>query len=477
PPFPKHNGGPVQLGRLKRLRRLVGDDSTLETVSTVHSLAMRLVGASFGGTQTVEAPDFKGLLQKAAALLRGDGLSKQEAEALRDTLIQGYRWILVDEYQDIGPDEYALIAAVAGRTLDDPDLRLSLFAVGDDDQNIYTFSGASIRYIRQFEQDYAAKPVFLTENYRSTGHIVATANAVIAGAAARMKLGHDITVNEDRRMTDPGGQLAKLDRVVQGRVQFLECPAGDDAQATAALEELIRISRLDPDWTLSRAAIISRDWRKLIPVRDFAENLGIPVEMANESMPSLWRMREMQAFVKALCETPTELYSLERLTEVLNTFPPSLWTNRIGEGLGLLAREVGSRSLPVPDIVEWFAEWARDSWDEQRGLKLLTAHRSKGLEFDDVVILDGGWERPSKTEDQDAPRRLFYVAMTRARRSLAVMSNDNHEYLPTETPSVLTRRVAPDMKALPSPRRFFKQLKRGWLIFPMLDACIQAILL
>lgn len=439
----------------ERLRRLVGDDAAFVTVSTVHSLAMRLVGASFTGKQANEDPDFKGLLQQASALLRGDGLGKQEAEALRETLIQGYRWILVDEYQDIGPDEYALIAAVAGRTLDDPDLRLSLFAVGDDDQNIYAFSGASIRYIRQFEQDYAAKPTFLTENYRSTGHIIATANAVIARAAARMKLGHDITVDHARTKADPGGALTKWDPVAQGRVQILECPAGNEAQAMAALDELVRLSRLIPDWTWSRAAIISRDWRKLMPVRDFAESLGIPVEMANENLPGLWRMREMQTFVAALRETPTELYSLEQLTNVLNTLPPTRWTDRIGEGLGLLAREVGARSLPVPDLIEWFAEWARDSWGAQRGLKLLTAHRAKGLEFDDVIILDGGWESPSRTEDQDAPRRLFYVAMTRARRSLAVMSNDNHEYLPTRAHSVLIRRVTPDLASLPGPRRYY----------------------
>jgi ATP-dependent DNA helicase RecQ len=106
--------------------------------------------------------------------LRGDGLTKAEAEALRETLIQGYRWLLVDEYQDIGPEEYALIGAVAGRSLED-DLRISLFAVGDDDQNIYAFAGASIDFIRRFEADYAAKPVWLTENYRSTAHIIAAA--------------------------------------------------------------------------------------------------------------------------------------------------------------------------------------------------------------------------------------------------------------------------------------------------------------
>src|SRR5690606_27724915 len=160
----------------------------------------------------------------------------------RDTLIQGYRRILVDEYQDIGPEEYALISAVAGRALEDPDLRLSLFAVGDDDQNIYAFAGASIRYIRQFEDDYRARPEFLVENYRSTGHIIAAANAVIAPAAARMKAGREITIDRKRGKATLGGEMAKLDPVAQGRVQLLDCPSGDMAQAMTAVDELVRLS-------------------------------------------------------------------------------------------------------------------------------------------------------------------------------------------------------------------------------------------
>lgn len=440
----------------ERLRRLIGDEARFVTVSTIHALAMRLVGASFSGSSSAERQDFDGLLMKAVRLLQGDGLDRQAAEALRATLIQGYRWLLVDEYQDVGPEEYALISAVAGRSLDDPDLRISLFAVGDDDQNIYAFAGASIRHIRKFEQDYSAKPVFLTENYRSTGHIISAANAVIALAAERMKQGHDITVDKARLKAPPGGELASVDPVVQGRVQILGCPAGNDAQAMAALDELVRLSRLIPDWSWSRAAIISRDWQKLAPVRDFAEARGIPVELANERLPGLWRMREMQLFIKALRTHKPRVVSLTDLTRILNTVPPSRWTDRIGEGLGLLAREIDGRSLPTADVIEWLAEWARDAWGEQRALKLLTAHRAKGLEFDDVVILDGGWERPSRNEDQDAPRRLFYVAMTRARRNLIVMSNDNHEYLPTRSPAIITRHAKPDLAAFPGPRRFFQ---------------------
>ncbi|MGO6922964.1 UvrD-helicase domain-containing protein, partial [Rhizobium ruizarguesonis] len=126
--------------------------------------------------------------------------------------------------QDIGPEEYALISAVAGRSLDDKELRLSLFAVGDDDQNIYAFAGASIRFIRQFEADYNARPMFLVENYRSTEHIIAAANAVVAPAAARMKAGHDIAIDRKRSTVPPGGEMAALDPVARGRVQVLDCP-------------------------------------------------------------------------------------------------------------------------------------------------------------------------------------------------------------------------------------------------------------
>jgi hypothetical protein len=221
----------------ERLRRLIGDDAAGVTVSTCHALAMRLMGASFAGD--AEGPrDFDGIVMQAVALLRGDGLSKAEAEALRETLIQGYRWLLVDEYQDIGPEEYALIGAVAGRSLED-DLRISLFAVGDDDQNIYAFAGASIDFIRRFEVDYAAKPVRLIENYRSSAHIIAAANAVIGPAAGRMKAGHDITVNRARAKAAPGGRLGGAGPGGAGACYPAECgrrcrAGGGGAGRTAA---------------------------------------------------------------------------------------------------------------------------------------------------------------------------------------------------------------------------------------------------
>ena len=70
------------------------------------------------------------------------------------------------------------------------------------------------------------------------------------------------------------------------------------------------------------------------------------------------------------------------------------------------------------------AEWGRDIRRRQRGLLLLTAHRAKGLEFDHLAVLDGGWDRVGRDEDPDAPRRLYYVAMTRARQTLTLASLD-----------------------------------------------------
>jgi ATP-dependent DNA helicase RecQ len=92
---------------------------------------------------------------------------------------------------------------------------------------------------------------------------------------------------------------------------------------------------------------------------------------------------------------------------------------------------------------------------------LLTAHRAKGLEFDHVVVLDGGWDKVGKGEDRDAPRRLFYVAMTRARKTLALARMDSGRNglldVLLNDPSSL-RREAADLPAPPAElgRRFVR---------------------
>ena len=269
--YNRHAAGDIR----RRLHALIGDDACGVTVLTCHGLAMRLAGASFTGR--AESPDdkiFNEVMRRAVELLRGEGLPPEEADEQRERLLAGFRWILVDEYQDIDGAQYDLISALAGRTLEDEDGTLTLFAVGDDDQNIYAFNGASVEFIRRFEADYGPKPAYLVGNYRSTGHIIEAANAVIEPARERMKAEHPIHIDKARAKDPPGGVWAKRDPVARGRVQLL--PAGRDpvGQAQVVMGELLRLKSLsssDLEW--SRCAVIARNCTYLAPVRAFCEGL------------------------------------------------------------------------------------------------------------------------------------------------------------------------------------------------------------
>ena len=406
----------------RRLADLIGDDARRVTVLTCHGLAMRLAGASFSGR--AERPDgeaFQEVMRQAVALLRGEGLPPEEADEQRERLLAGFRWILVDEYQDIDADQYELISALAGRTLDDGDRKLTLFAVGDDDQNIYAFNGASVEFIRRFEADYGPKPAFLTANYRSTRNIIAAANALIEPARDRMKTGHPIRIDRARAKSPPGGDWSALDPVAQGRVQILPEQSDPIEQARAAVSELLRLSGPAPGWEWSRCAVIAREWKYLEPVRAFCGINDIPVQMGDEEIPRFWRLRETRELVGWLRGRVSRLVSGADLRGWLDARPAGPWMELLREAVDEHALETGGGAeVPADHFIEWLAEWGRDVRRRQRGLLLVTAHRAKGLEFDHVAVLDGGWDRVDENEDPDAPRRLYYVAMTRARQTLAL---------------------------------------------------------
>ena len=437
----------------RRLATLIGDDAQGVIVMTCHAMAMRLVGASFAGRpNAVDDSYFQEMLRQATALLKGEGLPSDEADEYRERLLAGFRWILVDEYQDIGPEQYELISALAGRTLTDTDAKLSLFAVGDDDQNIYAFNGASTEFIRRFETDYEARPAYLTENYRSTGHIIAAANTVIIPSSARMKASHPIAINRMREKNPPGGDWTLVDPVSQGRVQIL--PAGDNVitQGQAAVAELQRLAALaGTDWDWARCAVIARDWRYLDPVRSLCEELDIPVQIAGGDFTGVWQLRETRALVDWLRGRATSIITSDGLAAWLADRPSNLWIELLKEAVDEYALETGGAETPVDSCIEWLAEWSREVRRRQRGLLLLTAHRAKGLEFDHVIVLDGGWERIGNGEDTDAPRRLYYVAMTRAQQTLTLLRFPGpHPFQSAlaNIPAVFSRRKA---VALPPP--------------------------
>lgn len=233
---------------------------------------------------------------------------------------------------------------------------------------------------------------------------------------------YDSGLNGKRRDVPAGGALERLDSVGRGRVQLLR-EAGDEfTQAVLAVEELERLSRLVPDWEWARAAVIAREWRYLQPVRSYCEARGIPVQTANADPPNFWRLNETQSLVRWLRNRDRSGLRVAELAEWMKHQPDGPWWSVLREGVEDFVQEIGDRETDRRDVLEWLAEWGRDIRKRQSGLMLLSAHRAKGLEFDDVVVLDGAWHKRSTSEDRDAARRLYYVAMTRARRSLALMT-------------------------------------------------------
>ena len=181
------------------------------------------------------------------------------------------------------------------------------------------------------------------------------------------------------------------------------------------------MARLAPEWDWAQAAVIGRDWKSLDPVRSYCELHGIPVQMANEDAANCWRLRETQQLIAWLQQRPGKLIESAAILQFLATQPAGPWRTLLAEAVEQYALETGGSELPADHFVDWLVEWGREHRRRQTGLLLLTAHSAKGLEFDHVAIVDGGWNQGGQDEDADAPRRLFYVAMTRARKTLTLV--------------------------------------------------------
>lgn len=118
------------------------------------------------------AMDFDDLIMETVVLLRGH-------PEIADRYRQRFRFILVDEYQDTNHAQYELVRTLAGAG--DSSVEGNLTVVGDADQSIYAFRGATIRNIEDFEHDFPnATTIMLEQNYRSTQSILSAANSVIA---------------------------------------------------------------------------------------------------------------------------------------------------------------------------------------------------------------------------------------------------------------------------------------------------------
>ena len=187
------------------------------------------------------AVDFDDLIGLTVTLLR-------ENPAIREGYRRRFRHLLVDEYQDTNTAQYQLVRELVG---DDP--HASLTVVGDSDQSIYAFRGATIRNIIEFEQDFpSARTIVLEQNYRSTQNILAAANSVIEENEGRRKKNLWTDQGEGEQITlyvadDEQAEARYIGRQIDALVDDGR-RAGDiaifyraNAQSRALEDQLIRI--------------------------------------------------------------------------------------------------------------------------------------------------------------------------------------------------------------------------------------------
>ena len=201
------------------------------------------------------------------------------------------------------------------------------------------------------------------------------------------------------------------------------------------LAEIERLRGLDPKPDWHDFAILGRTHEELATVRALLERQGVPVRRALvDALPPLRRIREFHRLIAHLQEAGTVETSVSALRRQLPRIcgTSSFWTAMADRMLTGIEAELGAEPCPVADVMEAVH---RGLLDHRRshivgdGVLAGTVHASKGLEFAHVVVLAGGWKGRSADYAPEArrrffeeERRLYYVAMTRARKTLTLLN-------------------------------------------------------
>ncbi len=328
-----------------------------------------------------------------------------------------YRHFVVDEFQDVNPLQHRLLRAWLGG-------RDDLTVVGDASQTIYSFTGATSAYLRDFARDFPdAVVVRLVRDYRSTPQVVELANAVIAqarGPEARLRLA--------LRGQRPPGPAPEL------RI-FPDEPS--EAEGVAA-----RCAQLVADGLPPREiAVLFRTNAQSRAYEEALARAGVPTVVADgERFFDRAEVRQAMVALRAAARTGTVSGPLpEAVAEALAAVgwrrdqpPPGGAARERWEALAALvtlAEELaaGHHDGTGPDL-EWFcAELARRAADQHPptvdGVTLASLHSAKGLEWDAVFLvglvegtLPISYARTDEAVEEE--RRLLYVGITRARQFL-----------------------------------------------------------
>lgn len=383
-----------------------------------------------------------------------------------------YSYILIDEFQDINRIQYEIVRMMA-KPED------NLFIVGDDDQSVYRFRGAKPEIMLGFGKDYPhTKTVLLGKNYRSTQDIVVTAVKLIEHNKKRYK--KQITADKGRGRPvvtvgckDPSEETRRIVSEIQGYVQ-----AGYEFKDLAVLYRTNRNPRLLVERLMEyNLPFTMKDVLPNLYDHWIAKNILCYCKAARGDLsranilqiinrPNRYISRDALDGAAVSWEAVKSFYQdkgwmVERIEQLeydlkmIGNMSPAAAVTYIRKAVGYddylreyaqFRRMKPEELLEIPDqLLEsaagyptmdaWYghmAEYAdrlrQQAQDQQKkpeGVSLMTMHSSKGLEFKIVYIMDANEgitpHRKAKLEaDVEEERRMFYVAMTRARERLHV---------------------------------------------------------
>ena len=390
--------------------------------------------------------------------------------ALLERYRRRYRYILVDEAQDTSRIQHELLYLLAGETR-------NLFMVGDEDQSIYGFRAAYPEALLRFETRFpGAKLLFLEQNYRSSSEIVACADALIRRNKSRREKrmtparsaggGSTLRIVPLRSAAAQYAYLLKLADTCRGETAILY----RDNESALPLIDLLRakgipfsLRRSDDSFFEHRTvrdltdllglaldpadvSRFARVWPRLglyiqkeqaLKAIDEAKQTGRAVTEVLLAMPlsrfQAGKVKALQTQLKNMRGQPagTALYKLIRFSGYAEYLQRQQAQSRKPEILEMLADGAGGISdfLDKLERLRAFVNEAKP--DETAPLILSTIHSAKGLEFDSVCLLDvfdgvlpapggDGANAKALAAEAEEERRLFYVAVTRAKNRLTV---------------------------------------------------------
>ncbi len=406
------------------------------------------------------AVDFDDLLIKAFKLLRNN-------VDVRKKYLSRFEYIEVDEYHDTNAIQYELVKLLAGE-------KKNIMVVGDVDQSIYSWRGADIKNLINFERDFSgAKTVLLEENYRSSKNILDTANAVIQKNKNRFDKtlftkalgGEKISVYEAYDETDEANFVTeKVAEAISSGTKAEEIAVLYRANfQSRALEEAF-LSKQIPHIVLGTRFFERKEVKDILAYIRAAQNpeslsdikrvINLPPRgIGKVSIAKIFSGNE-DDLSGSQKETWRKFKTmLKNIAEEIEKIPPSKVVRLVYEKSGLkdMLKNQGDEGVERMENIEELSAFAarydglsfpngisklledaalatdQDSLDgDPRGARLSTVHASKGLEFDIVFVtgleqdlfphkaIDG----KSRNRDDEEERRLFYVALTRARKKL-----------------------------------------------------------